>query len=254
MKSLVSLRHRGFTIIEFMVALTILGMMGGAMYSSFRVALNSYEKSQERLDERARERVLEDLIRHQVGSLYPLRPTAAFLPSQEEQLNALSESTFMMSQFPLFSGGPESMTFVTLAPLRLLENPGLTVVRYGLAQDEWGDHYLGAMETRFSGIGSFQQMADIPPGKPLEIIKNIKSVRFEYYGFDDQSQLFDWFEEWRGDEWGTVPSAVRITADDKVIFVPINAAVVSGPLNAFGSRPPVDPEAPGLVGGGRRRR
>ena len=59
----------GFTLLELTLAFTILGLMAGLIFSSLRMSLNSYEKSQERLDVAARERVLQDLIKRQIGSL-----------------------------------------------------------------------------------------------------------------------------------------------------------------------------------------
>jgi len=72
---------RGFTLLEVIIAFTILGLMSGIIFSSFRMSLNSYEKSQERLDVEARKRVLQDLIKRQIGSLFPVRPPSGSLRS-----------------------------------------------------------------------------------------------------------------------------------------------------------------------------
>ena len=61
----------GFTLLEFLIAATLLALMGAAVFGSLTVALNSYARSQERMDEEGRQRVLEDMVRHQLGSLYP---------------------------------------------------------------------------------------------------------------------------------------------------------------------------------------
>ena len=164
-----------------MLALTILGLMSAVVYSSFRLSLKSYSRSQERLEEAARKRVLGDLIKRQIGSLFPVRPAGSFLEPQPEGAQA-GRYPQAFSQFPLFNGSPESVTFVTVAPLMLHKNPGLTVVRYGLAEDEWGGFYLGAMETRYQGFDSFLTMAEVPRGKPLPLVEPGADLRFEYYG------------------------------------------------------------------------
>jgi type II secretory pathway pseudopilin PulG len=218
----------GFTLLEFLIAFALLALMAAAMFGSFRVAVNSYEKSQTRMDAKARERALEDLIRRQVGSLFPMRATGGFMLTEEDPTELSPElqvnsAQALMGQAPLFNGTNQSMTFVTVAPLRLIQNPGLTVVRYGLAEDEWGRPYLGAMETRFSGLGSFQQMVEIPAGKPIPLVEGVEEVAFEYYGYLAELQIYQWFEEWYGDQMMAVPLAVRITAGDRIFVVAINA-------------------------------
>lgn len=213
----------GFTLLELMVAFTIMAMITLALFFSFRMALNSYQKGQDRITEEAYNRVLEDQIKRQIGSLFPLRPAMSLTGLQQQQQAAPGQNMLMLSQIPLFFGTSQSVTFITVAPLLLLENPGLTVVRYGWAEDEQGKRYLGAMETRYLGFESFTQMTDRPRGKPLPLVKNVEDLRFEYYGYDQQSQAYNWYDSWNASETLAVPQAIRIHADKKVITVPINA-------------------------------
>ena len=219
----------GFSLIEVMVAITILALMSAIMFSGFRLAMTGYVESQKRIDARARERVLEDMVRRQIGSLFPLRPTADFLESEggvglaQAISGDIAPNQLALSQIPLFYGTDEAVTFITVAPLMLIENPGLTVVRYGLAEDEYGVRYFGAMESRFSGLASFQEMVDIPQGKPLPIVEAVDDLHFEYYGYDPESQTYDWYEEWRGDETQSIPSAIRIYYDDEYLVATVNA-------------------------------
>ncbi len=213
----------GFTLLEVIIAFTILGLMSGIIFSSFRMSLNSYEKSQERLDVAARKRVLQDLIKRQIGSLFPVRPSASFLDLQAADAQQ-SQQTRVFAQMPLFSGTPEAVTFATVAPLMLQENPGLTIVHYGLAQDDRGNTYLGAAEATYMGLESFRAMLDPPTRTPLALIEDIVDLRFQYYGFDPQSQTYDWFDSWNGEELLAIPLAIRIDYDEKHRLVPINAS------------------------------
>jgi len=214
----------GFTLLEVIVALTILGLVAGMVFAGLRMALNSYEASQSRLEDAARERVLLDHLKRQVGSLFPLTPTAAFAADSQDQLVPVDLADQMLaSQAPLFYGDSDSVTFITVAPLVLTESPGLTVVRYGLAQNEFGVFYLGAMETRYTGRGVFLTMADLPSGKPLPLIYDIRELQFEYYGYDWEIDSFHWFDFWNGEEMGRVPNAIKITFDTDYVLVPVNA-------------------------------
>ncbi len=215
----------GFTLLELMLALMILGLMSAVVYSSFRLSLKSYSRSQERLEEEARKRVLGDLIKRQIGSLFPVRPAGSFLEPQPEGAQA-GRSPQVLSQSPLFYGSPESVTFVTVAPLMLQKNPGLTVVRYGLAEDEWGGLYLGAMETRYQGVDSFLTMVEVPRGKPLPLVEPVADLQFEYYGYDAETQDYQWLDSWDGEEMRSVPEAIRIHYDGQHLVVPSNSVFV----------------------------
>ncbi|MGH9341389.1 MAG: PulJ/GspJ family protein [Acidobacteriota bacterium] len=227
---MIGARERGFTLLELIIAFTIMGLMAAILFGSFQLALNSYTKSQDRLEEEARKRALQDQILRQVGSLFPLQPTASFSHPQDPSAGG-ADPSMEMAPFPLFYGRPESMTFITVAPLMLLEHPGLTVVRYGLAEDEYGDPYLGAMETRFMGLDSFNEMVAVPRGKPYPLIEDIRDLAFEYYGYDPQLQDYAWYESWIGDEMLSAPSAVKIHYDERHLVIPINAGF-SGPANS----------------------
>ena len=212
----------GFTLLELIVAFTILSLMAGVVFSSFRLALNSYEKSQERLEFEARRRVLQDLIKRQIGSLFPVRPSASFLDIQQAEAQGQPLPAF--TRIPLFYGTPDSVTFATVAPLMLQENPGLTIVRYGLAQDEAGDFFLGALEARYLGMGSFMAMVDAPDGDPLPLIEQVTDLEFIYYGVNPQSESYEWTSNWTGEEMLAVPQAIKISYDEHHLIVPVNAS------------------------------
>lgn len=216
--------NRGFTLLEVVVSLTILALIAVIIYGALRIASNSFTVSQDRMEEQARERVLKDFMRRQLGSLFPLRPSGSFLPEQGEALETDEQlDVLAMSQSPLFEGTSRTVTFITVAPFMHLRNPGLTVVTYGRAEDEYGREYLGAMETRFVDVNSFYYMADIPSGKPLPIVEGVEDVRFSYYGYNPDSDLNEWLDEWSGELMGNVPSALRVEYGDQQIIVNINA-------------------------------
>ena len=192
------------------------------------MALNSYGKSQEYLLREAYKRVLQDQMRRQIGSLFPVRPSGTFSRIQKKDIQ--SQFSEKVSQLPLFDGQPESLTFVTLAPLMIRENPGLTIVRYGLAENEQGDYYLGMMETRYIGLESFVRMVEVPEGEPLSLVENVSELRFQYYGVDMESGNYQWFDYWIGGELKTVPEAIRIEYDGNHIIVPSNAHFYDGRL------------------------
>jgi hypothetical protein len=111
----------------------------------------------------------------------------------------------------------------------LHDNPGLTVVRYGLSQyDDGGGFYLGAMENRYTGEASFGVMVRTPVGNPLALVEGVKYLEFQYYGLDPGTSSYGWFSSWHGDETGSVPEAIRINFDSNYLLVPVNASFTEG--------------------------
>ncbi len=235
----------GFTLLELLVSFAIVGIVAALLYTSLDIATNSYAKGQKRMEEQARQRVLVDYMRRQLGSLAPVVPRGDFAGSEEEDVLTGASSNSVLNNLqvlqrqqltqrtPLFEGTGSMLTFVTLAPLRHKQNPGLTVVTYGRAEDEYGNEYLGAMEMRYSGIDSFNFMASLPRGKPLPIVEGITDVKFSYYGLDSETGAYDWFDEWSGELMSGVPTALRIEFQDRWIAMSINATT---PTGGFGSR------------------
>lgn len=222
----------GFALLEVIVALAIFGLMAGVIFSSLQLAGDMYDRTQQTIEEQATRRVLLDQIKRQVGSTFPLHPTAGFVAGEDPQGMADPVAQLAMSQIVLFHGEPEFMVFLTVAPLVLFENPGLTVVRYGLAQNEFGDYYLGSMESRYLGQRSFEEMIVAPIGRPLALVKDVRQVSFEYYGYIEAAGRWAWLPAWSGAEMVSAPQAVKINFDDQYVLVPVNATVFGGSLGA----------------------
>lgn len=220
----------GFTLIELIISFTILALMAGIVFSALRMAVSAYDRSQTRIDEAATKRALFEQIKRQIGSLFPVRPTGGFVLASDPGQAADPIAQMQAGRVPLFDGEPDFVTFVTVAPLVLIENPGLTVVRYGLAQNEYGDYYLGSMEARYTGQESFERMVTAPHGKPLPLVEKLQTLSFRYYGLDPNTSSYGWFPTWRGDEMGGVPEAIRIDFDSDYLLVAVNANSAGGNL------------------------
>jgi prepilin-type N-terminal cleavage/methylation domain-containing protein len=223
--------ERGFTLIELIISFTILALLAGIVFASLRMAVDAYDRSQIRIDQEATKRALFDQIKRQIGSLFPVRPRGAFVMASDPSQQLADPITQMQAgQTPLFDGEPDFVTFVTVAPLVMIQNPGLTVVRYGLAQNEYGDYYLGSMESRYTGQESFDLMITAPHGKPLPLVEKLRTLSFRYYGFDPASASYGWFPAWRSDEMGGIPEAIRIDFDTNYVLVPVNTSAAAGTL------------------------
>jgi prepilin-type N-terminal cleavage/methylation domain-containing protein len=63
--------NRGFTLLEVLVSLTIMGLITGVAFAGFAIAINSWERGSKKIDELDRRFAVERLLQRQIGLAYP---------------------------------------------------------------------------------------------------------------------------------------------------------------------------------------
>lgn len=233
--------ENGFTLLEMIVAITLVAMMAVGIWSVFRTSLRAWAQGTDYIDASQRRRNILDMVRKQLASAYPVS-----VP-QDEAPNS--------PPHPIFYGTESGLRFVSLNSLHFHESPGLTLAHYEVTQDPQGEYsleekeepYLGQLPGSGSGAG---QSESVP------LFGNLAGCYFEYRTFDDSEIPNQWVREWDAEEEGRLPEAISMTmvsteADggtrNRQIVVPIHAAegnMSMNILNGIG--------IPGRGGMGRR--
>jgi prepilin-type N-terminal cleavage/methylation domain-containing protein len=227
-----NLTESGFTLLEMIVAITLVAMMATGLWALFSVSIRSWSKGTEFIDKNQRHRSILDLTRKQIASAYPLD-----MPEEERE-------TAM--PYPIFSGSESGFSFVSLNSLRFQESPGLTLVSYDIVQDSGGDYTLFETEARYTGRGFYAEL----PGavsKGTTIFENLSSCIFEYLDPGDNNSS-QWVREWDGQSRRELPRAISISMISRdpqgnllsrYMVVPIQAQsgdVRMNRINPFGGR------------------
>ncbi len=212
-------RERGFTLIEMLIAVTLVAMMAVALWSALRISVTSWQRGAESVDANQRQRTVVGLVRKQMASLYGL--IAPVDPQAGGNL------------YPMFSGTETSVQFISLASLRFLDSPGLTLVSYDVVQDRQGNYSLVEREEQYLGL---ELAAGTMPGRAEEravrVFENLVSFMFEYYDPGTADTPSRWVREWDAKDSGRLPAAISMTMvalDDKGgrlnrhLVVPIHA-------------------------------
>src|SRR5262245_24697470 len=87
--------QRGVTLMELMIAITLVAELSMGMLMAMRISLNTLEKTQGRLEENRRAMGVQQLVLRQLGGVIP----------------ALGECG--SSRMPMFTGTPDLLRFVT---------------------------------------------------------------------------------------------------------------------------------------------
>jgi prepilin-type N-terminal cleavage/methylation domain-containing protein len=229
--------QEGFTLLEIIVAVTLVAMIAAAIWGVFSISIRSWSRGTEFIDANQRHRSILNIVRKQLASAYgQIRPIG-------QQTMGMGIGTTNM----LFSGTESSLLFVSLNSLQFQDSPGLTLVSYELDQDANGNYSLVEREARYLG-GIPEEGVSGYGSKATPIFENLSGCLFEYYDPGDVNNPSQWVQEWDGQKLLKLPLAVSLTMKsrdakgnsfNRHMIVPIKAEASNmqpGFVNPFGGR------------------
>jgi len=240
-----SLSESGFTLIEMLVALTLVAIIAVGLWSVFSVCVRAWSRGTESIDQTQRYRSILDKVRKQIASAYPLNgPTDLPLDLPEDL--AVSAQQLSVRNL-IFTGAETSLSFISLNSLRFQESPGLTIVSYEVALDSQGDYSLFEREARYTGqIFGQEVLANLSEATP--IFENLSSCIFGYFDPGNNDNTSQWVSTWSAQERRQLPAAISITMIsrdpkgnllNRHMVVPVQAQIDNtrvNPVSAFGGR------------------
>ena len=197
----------GFTLVELIVSLVIMGMITVLVSEGFRLGTNAWDKSEAEAVEIQRLRILSGLMSQQLKSAYPYK----MLIDSEEVV--------------VFQGTSDSLLFATLSKDRLLGGFKWVLYRYTEGSLLYNE-----------GILPDKELLEAITGKEEEIDSNTGEVTFEYLMSDEDG----WSEEWEFGE--DLPEAVRVKVG---YFQPFLINLPMSILNVEDSQEPEDSQETG---------
>ena len=194
----------GFTLLELVVALTLLVVMAVGVWTALTMCINAWTRGIEAIDVNQRERNTHDLVRKQIASAYPVLPSSGISLSGVQQ-NAVN--SIIAANTPVFSGGETSLRFVSPNSLLSVDSAGLVLVTYEVGVDSNNNIFLVQREAPYVG----QSVDDGWFTSSAYVFYNLKELTFEYYDTGDAGEPAEWFTEWDTLGKRRLPAAVRIS-------------------------------------------
>lgn len=181
-------RHRegGFSLVELLLAMTLMSMLLALAYGGLRASSQATEKGQAILDDSNRIRMAHQFVRKQLTQLLPL----AFEMDQAQQTRSV------------FRGGNRRIRYVASMP-GYLGYGGPQVQELEFVQGEEGLE-LVLSHTLLQGF----EEEFLYQREPILLLDKVQSASFTFLGRDEGGETLSWAPDWR--EEGVLPAAVAL--------------------------------------------
>lgn len=185
----------GFTLLEVIVTLTIVGFILLIIFGAFRLGLSSWERGESTRRECQKVRAVTQMISRQIKSIVPYKVKA----------------TKAEGDYLAFEGKATSLRFVSAFPIKGKQPEGFVYGIYEFKEEGNEGGRLILYEQRVLNKDLFEEPLKEESGATL--IEGISKVRFEYYreGDPEKNRTEEWVGEWNAKEEKELPKALRMT-------------------------------------------
>jgi general secretion pathway protein J len=182
--------QRGFTLLELLISLTLLGMMLVLLFGGLRLGVRSWDSVQKQVDNLNSVRSVESFLRREMERVYPYRWKG--VPGQPYA----------------FWGDRHKVNFVAPLPSRMGVG-GLYIIALELEQTSHGRRLTwryGPVDSQMKDFSALEQIQEmVLVGAELNAVDDIW---LSYFGRDTDGAAPHWVDHW--DRVATMPLLIRI--------------------------------------------
>jgi general secretion pathway protein J len=187
--------QRGFTLVELVVAMVLLGAMLLLMYGGLSFAARGWDAGDVNGRRTADRRIGENFLRRELSELFPMR---------WKEPGSVKFA---------FEGDRDSIRFVSSRPAGITSG-GLSLVAVEVRPEGGGSKRSNLVMRRAMLDDEQRSFAPLDAAEPTLLLAGVESVTFDYFGAENDFTAPQWNDSWK---WpGRVPEVirVRIRADD----------------------------------------
>lgn len=195
----------GFTLLELMISLTIIGLILVLVFGALRIGVRAWEKGEKDVEIHQRQRVVLNSIKRQIASA------------------CLREIRIEDGEPFFFKGDKESMEFISTLSMVPTTQSGMVYVKYVVREEDEGEKKrLMLYEKDVVFIDKEKGVEDQDEADFFELIPGAEYIEFEYLkGPEDEDDEPEWQLSWDPDTDTEVPMAVKIIFKEDINESPI---------------------------------
>ena len=182
-------RARGFTLVEMVVALTILGTMLILLYSGLTFALRSWDASDVNGQRTMDRRIGENFLRREVSELFPMRwkdPVTLKLA---------------------FEGDSTHLRFVSARPAGIAMG-GLSLVSIDVEEDARNRRERHLVMRRAMPDDEQKDFVPLDKAEATILIPDVDSIELSYFGAENDFAEPKWVDDWK--YASRIPQMIRL--------------------------------------------
>lgn len=177
--------NAGFTLIEVLIAMTLLGVMVVLLFTSMKICADSWQKGEDKISQVNDTAVVYQFFQHHVGSAKPV-------------WNDFSED----NQDFAFQGKSQELQFVSAFPASAKKS-GLQLFSLNLIKDDDGQR-LQVSIIPFYPVAKGEEWRK----EEVTLLEHVRNFSLSYFALDESQTEGAWQEDWLEQE--TLPRLVRI--------------------------------------------
>jgi len=196
-------RQRGFTLIEIVLALSIVGALLVIMFGGLRVGLGAWRRGEDQAELLEHERNVDQMMDHAVTGSYLYNPgtspAVTSRPTTTPPATGPAGASSATQAGILFEGAPDRLAFVTVAPPVPQSVPiAFTAVTISLEQSP-----TPGLAIRQKALPNSEPFEAVPP---IFVDSTVTALRFRYL----REVGGDWEERWDATKEKALPLAVEV--------------------------------------------
>ena len=180
----------GFTLVELVIALAMLGVMMALLYSGLAFSFRSWDAGELHGRREADRRIGENFLRRELTELFPMRWKDP-----------------MMLKFAL-DGEPQRLRFVSSRPPDVAMG-GLSLV--SLSVEQGPERTRNLVMHRAMPDDDAKDFGPLDKTDGIVMLEDVESVKFAYFGVDNDFADPHWSDSWTT---ARIPQLVRMTVRD----------------------------------------
>ncbi len=184
------MKQRGFTLLEMIIGITLLGFILVLLYGGLRLSIRSWDSGNQRVEATSRQVIVSDFLRRLLAQTYPLQWT------EDDGKKTLA-----------FSGAPDTLQFAGPIPARLGAG-GIQLIALDAPKDEPGQALRVRWQAPDPKTHGFDFSAEFDATDQAHLVKGLDKVEFAYFGAETKDDDPAWHDEWHSDT--LLPQLIRL--------------------------------------------